>query len=94
MVSMRHYAKTGPEVKYYAAMGDSYSSGLGNPPYPYSSACKESAHAYPALLHADVLTLGRLGFIACAGAVTDDFYTTGQTSASSPLSAFCPTSDQ
>ena len=65
------------QVKYYAAMGDSYSSGLGNPPYPYSSTCKESAKAYPALLHADIPTLGKLGFIACAGAVTDDFYTTG-----------------
>ncbi len=64
-------------VKYYAAMGDSYSSGLGNPPYPYSRICHESAQAYPALLHADVPALGKLGFIACAGAVTDDFYTTG-----------------
>jgi lysophospholipase L1-like esterase len=68
--------KPAPEVEYYAAMGDSYSSGLGNPPYPYSSVCSESAEAYPALLHADVPALGKLGFIACAGAVTDDFYTT------------------
>jgi len=66
------------QVKYYAAMGDSYSSGLGNGNYTYSSICSESAYAYPALLHTDVPALGKLGFIACAGAVTDDFYTTGK----------------
>ena len=67
------------EIKYYAALGDSYSAGLGNsPPYPNGlNGCGQSVKAYPALLDADVPTLGKLGFIACAGDVTDDFYTIG-----------------
>jgi lysophospholipase L1-like esterase len=66
-------------VTYYAALGDSYSAGLGNsPPYPNGIPnCGQSVKAYPALLDAAVPSLGKLGFIACAGDVTDDFYTNG-----------------
>ena len=64
---------------YYAAMGDSYSAGVGNPPYksdlPYFSlGCGRSPHAYGPKLSAAVPTLGKLAFIACGDAVTDDFY--------------------
>ena len=63
---------------YYAALGDSYSAGAGvDPNYPNGLlGCRQSAMAYPALLKADVPTLGKLGFIACYGAETDDFYAT------------------
>ena len=69
--------KPAQEVKYYAALGDSYSAGVGDsPPYPNGRlGCGQSAKAYPALLDSDVPTVGKLGFIACNGAVTDDFYT-------------------
>lgn len=73
-------AKPGSPVKYYAALGDSYSAGLGtSPSYPNGIPnCGQSVKAYPALLDADVPSLGKLGFIACAGDVTDDFYTSGK----------------
>jgi lysophospholipase L1-like esterase len=73
-------AKSASPVKHYAALGDSYSAGLGtSPAYPNGVPnCGQSVKAYPALLDADVPSLGKLGFIACAGDVTDDFYTNGK----------------
>jgi lysophospholipase L1-like esterase len=69
-----------PTVTSYAALGDSYSAGLGNSPaYPNGVPnCGQSVKAYPALLDAAVPSLGKLGFIACENDVTDDFYTNGK----------------
>lgn len=71
--------KPAPVVTHYAALGDSYSAGLGNSPaYPNGVPnCGQSVKAYPALLDAGMPALGKLGFIACENDVTDDFYTNG-----------------
>ncbi|WP_100448183.1 SGNH/GDSL hydrolase family protein [Glycomyces xiaoerkulensis] len=55
----------------YAALGDSYASGLGTREYlDDDSGCKRSPHAHPSLLAAD---LGAdFAFAACAGARTAD----------------------
>jgi hypothetical protein len=67
----------------YVAMGDSYSSGEGNPPYQPGSntrknQCHRSLNAYPTMvkLPGQPLPVARLGgndrfaFIACSGALT------------------------
>lgn len=74
----------------YAALGDSYSSGEGNPPYEPGSTpppepepenpssldtCDRSEAAYGPMLDHD-MGLGRMTFGACSGAVTDDFFHT------------------
>ncbi|SDZ09081.1 Lysophospholipase L1 [Micromonospora pattaloongensis] len=54
----------------YAALGDSYSSGTGAPPYD-SSGCERSQRAYaPLWASANAVTSFR--FVACSGAVTAD----------------------
>jgi lysophospholipase L1-like esterase len=57
----------------YVAMGDSYSSGegnpVGNPPW-LNGACHRSVHAWPELLAASALHLNLVGFVACSGATT------------------------
>ncbi|MGK5631751.1 SGNH/GDSL hydrolase family protein [Streptomyces sp. URMC 123] len=59
-------------VTSYAALGDSYSSGLGAGDYdPDSGACKRSARAYPALW-AYANRPDRFTFAACMGARTGD----------------------
>jgi len=55
----------------YAALGDSYSSGVGTASYTLNSACKRSVYAYPYLWtqkHAGT----SLTFVACSGAKTSD----------------------
>jgi len=55
----------------YAALGDSYSSGVGTGSYTLDSACKRSVYAYPYLWtqrHAGT----SLSFVACSGAKTSD----------------------
>lgn len=66
---------TGPPAPKYIAMGDSFSSGEGNPPFEAgtdtsSNTCHRSAKAYPRLLQHD-LDLGPTAFVACSGAVSD-----------------------
>jgi len=62
----------------YVAMGDSFSSGEGNPPFEYgtntgSNACHRSPQAYPRLLQSDPnLGLGSTAFVACSGAKTSN----------------------
>src|SRR4051812_21364913 len=59
----------------YAALGDSYSSGVGTGSYTLDSACKRSAYAYPYLWtqkHAG----SALSFVACSGAKTSDLLST------------------
>ena len=62
----------------YVAMGDSYSSGEGTGDYLKGTdvsgdRCHRSLHAYGPLLD-DSLGLGALKFVACSGAVTEDFF--------------------
>jgi len=66
----------------YVAMGDSYSSGEGNPPFVLNGQdtstptdkCHRSPESYPALLAADPASLiGSFVDVACSGAVTQDF---------------------
>ena len=61
----------------YVAMGDSFSSGEGNPPFEWgtevdgTNECHRSGQAYPRLLANDsALDLGSVAFVACSGATT------------------------
>lgn len=64
-----------PEPRY-VAMGDSFSSGEGNPPFEQgtdasSNKCHRSGQAYPRLLANDSsLDFGSADFVACSGATT------------------------
>ncbi|MFJ8744566.1 SGNH/GDSL hydrolase family protein [Embleya sp. NPDC127516] len=56
----------------YAALGDSYSAGVGAGNYlPDSGACKRSANSYPALWN-NSHPGGGFAFVACSGAKTAD----------------------
>jgi len=55
----------------YAALGDSYSSGVGTGSYTLDSACKRSVYAYPYLV-AQKRSNTSLTFVACSGAKTSD----------------------
>jgi hypothetical protein len=58
----------------YAALGDSYSSGVGTASYTLDSTCKRSVYAYPYLwAHKHPGTV--LSFVACSGARTSDVLT-------------------
>ncbi|MFI5885683.1 SGNH/GDSL hydrolase family protein [Streptomyces sp. NPDC051554] len=64
-----------PHAKY-VAMGDSFSSGEGNPSFEAGSAtstdkCHRSPVAYPRLLNSS-LNLGAMAFVACSGAKTSN----------------------
>ncbi|HEU0266843.1 MAG TPA: SGNH/GDSL hydrolase family protein [Candidatus Saccharimonadaceae bacterium] len=67
-----------PPLPTYAAMGDSFSSGEGNPPFEIgtdtsSDSCHRSPQAYPRLLELDSsLNLGSTAFVACSGAMTSN----------------------
>jgi len=54
----------------YAALGDSYSSGVGAGGYD-SSGCSRSSHSYPTLWAA-AHSVASFTFVACGGATTDD----------------------
>lgn len=63
----------------YVAMGDSFSSGEGVPPFLAGTdktnynVCHRSAGAYPELLEKSTsLNLNMTGFVACSGATTND----------------------
>jgi lysophospholipase L1-like esterase len=59
----------------YAALGDSYSSGVGTGSYALDSACKRSVYAYPYLWTQKHAGTG-LAFVACSGAKTSDVLST------------------
>jgi lysophospholipase L1-like esterase len=59
----------------YAALGDSYSSGVGTGSYTLDSACKRSVYAYP-YLWAQKHPGTTLSFVACSGAKTSDLLST------------------
>ena len=59
----------------YAALGDSYSSGVGTGSYTLDSACKRGVYAYP-YLWAQKHAGTSLAFAACSGAKTSDVLST------------------
>jgi hypothetical protein len=59
----------------YAALGDSYSSGVGTGSYTLDSGCKRSVYAYP-YLWAQRHPGTSLSFVACSGAKTSDVLAT------------------
>jgi lysophospholipase L1-like esterase len=59
----------------YAALGDSYSSGVGTGSYTLDSACKRSVYAYP-YLYTQTHPGTSLTFAACSGAKTSDLLAT------------------
>lgn len=68
----------------YVAMGDSFSSGEGNPDFQFGTdedgvnMCHRSPYAYPYLLAADPsLNLRLTDFVACSGATTDSLINGG-----------------
>ncbi len=68
-----------PSTGRYVALGDSYSSGVGNPPYipenPDHGCLRSEKSAYPDILAKDLgLSAGNyaFNFIACSGATSDD----------------------
>jgi lysophospholipase L1-like esterase len=67
------FAAAGPAagVESYAALGDSYSSGVGTASYALDSACKRSVYAYP-YLWTQRHPGSSLSFVACSGAKTSD----------------------
>jgi lysophospholipase L1-like esterase len=71
------FAAAGPAATgtTYAALGDSYSSGVGTGSYTLDSACKRSAYAYP-YLWAKAHAATALSFVACSGAKTSDVLST------------------
>jgi lysophospholipase L1-like esterase len=65
----------------YDALGDSYASGVGAPPYdPASGACARSASAYPEQLDGR-MRIALDDFAACAGATTQTLVSGGQLAA-------------
>ena len=65
-------AAPAPGAGDYAALGDSYSSGVGTGVYdPASGACARSPLSYPALWDAEHHPAG-FEFVACSGAKTED----------------------
>ena len=66
----------------YTAMGDSYSSGEGNPPYDpgTNGGCDRSQAAFGRQFAADTPSIGATGIqhIACSGATIANLTTTGQ----------------
>lgn len=67
---------TSPPPAQYVAMGDSYSSGEGNPPFEggtntSSDKCHRSPMAYPRKVETS-LNLGATAFVACSGATTNE----------------------
>ena len=67
-----------PPSSTYVALGDSYASGVGAPPYD-DDGCKRAAGAYA---HQVAGQTGKsLDFGACAGARTKDFYQPGKEAA-------------
>ncbi len=65
-------------VSGYAALGDSYSSGVGTGIYTLDATCKRSTKAYP-YLYSGTAT----GFVACTGATVNSVRTT-QLAATAP----------
>ncbi len=77
-----------PSANGYVAMGDSYSSGEGLSPYesPTDSSndhCHRSDQAYGPLVDAEY-SMSPFTFVACSGAVTQDFFASNHSNAGEP----------
>ncbi len=71
-----------PTVPSYVALGDSYSSGEGIPPYfEPNNKCHRSESAYPTAVAAEETQL-RFGFLACSGATSSQVLARQVTTAS------------
>lgn len=72
-----------PPASKYVALGDSFSSGEGNPPFDAATdidntnECHRSDHSYPRLLPTKAY-VNLTNFVACSGAKTENITTTGQ----------------
>lgn len=68
-----HVNSIPPPPLNYVALGDSFSSGEGNPPFEAGTeeSCHRSSSAYPRLL-ASSLYLNLTNFVACGGATTNN----------------------
>lgn len=62
-----------PDIKRYAAGGDSYSSGESNAPYSVNAACHTSPLAWPQLV-AQMVEARSFANFACSGAKTGDLF--------------------
>jgi lysophospholipase L1-like esterase len=63
------------ETLNYAALGDSYSSGVGAPPYDLDASCQRSSRSYPPLWSAAHHSTS-FEFLACSGTKTADVLVT------------------
>ena len=77
--TIEHASATEKWVPAYVALGDSFSSGEGNPPFRAGTAeknvdeCHRSNQAYPELLSlSPKLSSSRFSFLACSGAMLPD----------------------
>jgi lysophospholipase L1-like esterase len=73
------------ETLNYAALGDSYSSGVGASPYDLGASCQRSSRSYPPLWSAEHHSTS-FEFLACSGAKTADVLAT-------QISALRPSAD-
>jgi lysophospholipase L1-like esterase len=69
------FAGAGAAGTTYAALGDSYSSGVGTGSYTVENACKRSVYAYP-YVWTQKHAATALSFVACSGAKTSDLLST------------------
>jgi lysophospholipase L1-like esterase len=84
--------RSGPKLHLpldYEAMGDSYSSGAGAPPYePSGKACYRSARSWPRALATDSPAgIDTIFHVACGGAVAIDLLATAGTTTKAQLPA-------
>jgi lysophospholipase L1-like esterase len=73
------------ETLNYAALGDSYSSGVGASPYDLDASCQRSSRSYPPVWSAEHHSTS-FEFLACSGAKTADVLAT-------QISALRPSAD-
>ncbi|HWR49435.1 MAG TPA: SGNH/GDSL hydrolase family protein [Pseudonocardiaceae bacterium] len=71
----RSYQAPSTYPVHYVALGDSYSSGVGAPPYDLNTACQRSSRSYPPLWTAEHHPAS-FEFAACSGARTADVLAT------------------
>ena len=74
LAGLAAFAARAASADQYAALGDSFSSGVGTGSYTLDSACKRSIYAYPYLVSQKRPNTS-LTFVACSGATTSDLLT-------------------
>lgn len=89
------YVKADWSIKHFAVLGDSFSSGEGNPPFIYptdTNGCHRSDQAYAKVLDSHPVGLSLTAFVACSGATTGGVIS-GRDGESSQLLAPASTDD-